>query len=104
MTFTVKRRRDRSCGLLAMAAEARGESTSLSCLESALGSDERGAPAERKAYLSQLIARSDRQASLATVSHHVPTVSMIHLPEQSLPYQFTTIVADDKQRSDGQPK
>jgi len=29
---------------------------------------------------------------------------MIHLPEQSLPYQFTTIVADDKQRSDGQPK
>jgi hypothetical protein len=66
--------------------------------------DEQGAQAERKAYSSQLIARSDRQASLATVSHHVPAVSMIHLPEQALPRQFTTIVADDKQRSDGQPE
>jgi hypothetical protein len=54
-------------------------------------------------YLPQLIARSDWQASLATVSHHVPTVSMIHLPEQSLPHPFTTIVANDEQRSDGQP-
>jgi hypothetical protein len=51
-----------------------------------------------------LIARSDRHALLATVSHQVPTVSMIHLPEQSLPYHFTTIVSDDEQRSDGQPE
>jgi hypothetical protein len=51
-----------------------------------------------------MIAHSDRQASLATVSHHVPTVSMIHSPEQSPPHPFTTIVADDEQRSDGQPK
>jgi len=54
--------------------------------------------------MPQSIAQVHRQVSLATVSHQVPTVSMIHSPEQPLPHPFTTIVADDQQRTDDQPK
>ena len=54
--------------------------------------------------LVELIAHSVRQVALATVSHHVPTVSMIHSPELLPPHPFTTIVADDEQRSNGQPE
>jgi len=57
-----------------------------------------------KSVLVESIAHSERQVPLATVSHHVPTVSMIHSPELLPPHPFTTIVADDQQRSDGQPE
>jgi hypothetical protein len=44
------------------------------------------------------------QASLVAISHYVPTVPMIHSPEQPLPHIFTAVMTGNKQRSDDQSK
>jgi hypothetical protein len=44
------------------------------------------------------------QVLSATFAHHVPALLVIHSPEEPPPHPFTAIVADDEQRSDGQPE
>jgi hypothetical protein len=40
-----------------------------------------------------------RQATLSTpATHHVPTLTMVHPPEQLLSHMFTAIVTDDRRR------
>jgi hypothetical protein len=40
----------------------------------------------------------------ATFAHHVPALPVVHSPEEPPPHPLTAIVADDEQRSDGQPE
>jgi hypothetical protein len=53
----------------------------------------------------QTRTRAGRRATLSTPTpHHVPAVTMIHPPEQSLPQMFAAIVAHDQHRCDCEHK